>query len=219
MTKTVDYYFTPVSPWTYLGHERFVALCARHGATIRVKPCDIGGKIFPVSGGLPLAKRAPQRQAYRMMELERWRSFLGVPLTLEPKFFPTNPEIASLLIIAATRLGPHPAMALAGAILRGCWVEEKDVGDPATLRGIMVDAGFDADVLMRMAYSADVRAAYEANTQEAIDRGVFGAPTYVIDDELFWGQDRLDFVERALSGATNPASQATPQGAAGRCCG
>jgi len=218
MTKSVDYYLTPVSPWTYLGHERLVAMCAQHGATIHVKPCDIGGKIFPVSGGLPLSKRAPQRQAYRMMELKRWRSFLGVPLTLEPKFFPTNPEPASLLIIAATRLGPHPAMALAGAILRGCWVEDKDVGDAATLRSIMIDAGFDADVLMRVASSADVRADYEANTQEAIDRGVFGAPTYIIDDELFWGQDRLDFVERALAG-TSAASHTAPQGAAGRCCG
>ncbi len=217
MTKTVDYYFTPVSPWTYLGHERFAAMCARHGATIRVKPCDIGGKIFPVSGGLPLSKRAPQRQAYRMMELKRWRSVLGVPLTLEPKFFPTNPEPASLLIIAATRLGPHPAMALASAILRGCWVEQKDVADSATLRKIMIDVGFDADVLMRTASAADARAMYDANTQEAIERGVFGAPTYAIDDELFWGQDRLDFVERALAGGQATANDA-PQGAAGRCC-
>ncbi len=219
MTKTVDYYFTPVSPWTYLGHDRLAAMCAQHGATIRVKPCDIGGKVFPVSGGLPLGKRAPQRQAYRMMELKRWRSRLDMPLTLEPKYFPTNPEPASLLIVAATRLGPDPAMALAGAILRGCWVEEKDVGDAATLRKIMIDAGLDADVLTRMANSADVRAMYDANTQEAIDRGVFGAPTYAIDDELFWGQDRLDFVEQALAGADSPATPASPQGAAGRCCG
>lgn len=218
MTKTVDYYFTPVSPWTWLGHERFAAMCARHGATIRVKPCDIGGKVFPVSGGLPLAKRAPQRQSYRMMELKRWRSHLGIALTLEPKFFPTNPELASLLIVGATRLGPHPAMALAGAFLRACWVEERDVSDVTTLRRVMVDEGFDADVLLRMARSAEVRAAYEANTQEAIERGVFGAPTYVIGDELFWGQDRLEFVERALAGADAPAAQVTPQGPAGRCC-
>ncbi|MCC7546265.1 MAG: 2-hydroxychromene-2-carboxylate isomerase [Burkholderiales bacterium] len=219
MTKTVDYYFTPVSPWTWLGHERFAAMCARHGATIRVKPCDIGGRIFPVSGGLPLAKRAPQRQAYRMMELKRWRSHLGIALTLEPKYFPTNPELASLLIVAATRLGPDPAMALSAAILRACWVEDKDVSDAATLRRTMVDNGFDADVLMRMAHATDVRAAYEANTQEAIDRGVFGAPTFAIDDELFWGQDRLEFVERALAGTAAPAqSQASPEGPAGRCC-
>lgn len=219
MTKTVDYYFTPVSPWTYLGHDRFAAMCARHGATIRVKPCDIGGKVFPISGGLPLAKRAPQRQAYRMMELKRWRSYLGLPLTLEPKYFPTNPEPASLLIVAATRLGPHPAMALTGAVLRACWVEEKDVGDPATLRRIMIDAGFDADVLTRIANGPDARATYEASTQEAIERGVFGAPTYALDDELFWGQDRLDFVARALAGTDVAADQAqAPQGPAGRCC-
>jgi 2-hydroxychromene-2-carboxylate isomerase len=208
MNKIADYYFTPVSPWTYLGHDRFAALCAQYGATIRVKPCDIGGRIFPVSGGLPLAKRAPQRRAYRMMELERWRTHLGMPLTLEPKFFPTNPESASLLIIAAARLGAHPAMALARAILKACWVEEKDVGDHATLHRIVIDAGLDADVLARMSQSNDVRALYDANTQEAIDRGVFGAPTYVIDGELFWGQDRLDFVERALAGDTAAPTQA-----------
>lgn len=220
MTQTVDYYFTPISPWTYLGHARFAAICARHGAAIRVKPCDINGKIFPVSGGLPLAKRAPQRQAYRMMELKRWRECLGVPLTLQPKFFPTNPETAALLIVAANRLGSDPAMALAGALLRACWADEQDVGDTPSLRRIVTDAGFDADVLMRMATSPEVRTAYEANTQEAIDRGVFGAPTYVVGDELFWGQDRLDFLERALAGrsATTMAEEATPQGAAGRCC-
>ncbi|MCW5622086.1 MAG: 2-hydroxychromene-2-carboxylate isomerase, partial [Burkholderiales bacterium] len=204
---------------TYLGHARFAAICARHGATIRVKPCDINGKIFPVSGGLPLAKRAPQRQAYRMMELKRWREYLGVPLTLQPKFFPTNPETAALLIVAATRLGSDPAMALAGALLRACWVDEQDVGDAASLRRIVIDAGFDADVLMRMARSPEVRTVYEANTQEAVDRGVFGAPTYVVDDELFWGQDRLDFLERALAGnSAAAAAEAAPQGAAGRCC-
>lgn len=218
MTKTVDYYFTPVSPWTYLGHERFNAICTRHGATIRVKPCDIGGKVFPISGGLPLAKRAPQRQAYRLVELKRWRDYLGVPLTLQPKFFPTNPETAALLIVAATRLGADSAMALSGALLRACWVEEQDVGDAASLRRIVTDAGFDADVLMRMAQSSEVRAMYEANTQEAIDRGVFGAPTYVLDDEPFWGQDRLDFLERALAGNTTSAEPAAPQGPAGRCC-
>lgn len=217
MTKTVDYYFMPISPWTYLGHDRLNAMCAKHGASLRVKPCDIGGKIFPISGGLPLAKRAPQRQAYRMMELKRWRSVLNMPLTLEPKYFPTNSEFASLMIVAAARLGPHPAMALAGAILRACWVEEKDVSDRATLRTIANDAGLDADVLIRAAGSDDVRAIYDANTQEAIDRGVFGAPTYAIDDELFWGQDRLDFVERALAGGTAGNNDA-PQGPAGRCC-
>lgn len=217
MNKIVDYYFMPISPWTYLGHDRFTAMCAKYGATVRVKPCDIGGKIFPISGGLPLAKRAPQRQAYRMMELKRWRSVLNIALTLEPKYFPTNSEFASLMIVAAARLGPHPAMALSGAIMRACWVEEKDVSDRATLRAIATDAGLDADVLMRAAASDDVRAIYDANTQEAIERGVFGAPTYAIDDELFWGQDRLDFVERALAGETAGNNDA-PQGPAGRCC-
>ena len=98
--KAVDYYFSPMSPWTYLGHSRFADIAKRHGATINVKPVDFG-KIFPVSGGVPVAKRAPQRQAYRFVELKRWQKFLGVPLVLEPKFFPYETSLAARVIIAA----------------------------------------------------------------------------------------------------------------------
>ena len=100
MSKIVDYYFTPASPWTYLGHQRFEAMAKRHGAEIRYKPVDYG-KIFPVSGGLPLGKRAPQRQAYRLVELERWRKMVGIPLTVKPKFHPVASDLSSQLIIAA----------------------------------------------------------------------------------------------------------------------
>jgi 2-hydroxychromene-2-carboxylate isomerase len=200
MGKTVDYYFSPISPWTYLGHERFAAIAQRHGAAIEVKPADLS-KIFPVSGGLPLPKRAPQRQAYRMVELKRFRDYLGIPLNLEPKFFPAPGDAAAQLIVAARRAGgADAAMRLAGAILRACWAEDRNVGDAATLSAICTEQGMDAGALAAAAETAAVKAEYEGNTQEAVARKVFGAPSYVIAGEIFWGQDRLDFVERALAG-------------------
>lgn len=193
--KTVDYYFTPTSPWTYLGHERFGAIAAKHGAAIRCKPVDYG-KIFPASGGLPLAKRAPQRQAYRLVELERWRKFLGIALNLHPRFFPAPADLASRLIIAA------PAAAqfeLAGALLRAVWAEERNIADPATLRAIAASCGLDGAETLAAAAAPDAAARHDALTQEALALQVFGAPTYVFRGEPFWGQDRLDFLDRALA--------------------
>ena len=195
MTKTVDYFMTPASPWTYLGHDRFVALARKHGATVRVLPTDLS-KVFPVSGGLPLPKRAPQRQAYRLVELGRWREFLGLPLSLQPKFGASPVDVACRWILAA---GEAAALELAGALLRARWAEERDIADNATLAAIASACGQDAERIAVRAGSAEIAATYDACTQEAIDRQVFGAPTYVYRDELFWGQDRLDFLDRALA--------------------
>jgi len=199
MGKTVDYYFSPMSPWTYLGHARFADLVQRCGAVVNVKPVDFG-KVFPLSGGLPLAKRAPQRQAYRMVELRRFRDYLKLPLNLEPKFFPAATDLAAAFIVAAGRAGgSDAAMRLAGAVLRACWAEERNIADIETLSAICKEQGMNAGQLAAAAQSDAVRAEYEAHTQEAIARNVFGAPSYVIGGEIFWGQDRLDFVERALA--------------------
>ena len=196
--KQVDYYFTPVSPFTYMGHERFVAIAKKHGAGVAVKPVDIG-KVFSVSGGLPLKQRAPQRQAYRMFELKRWRQHLGMPLNPQPKFFPVPGDLASKWILAALESGTESGLKLAGAVMRAVWVEERDVSDAATLSAIATEQGFDAGALKIHAASSNIAARYEALTQEAIDRQVFGAPTYIYRDEPFWGQDRLDFLDRALA--------------------
>lgn len=198
--KTIDYYFTPVSPWTHFGHARLDEIARRHGAKIAVKPVDFG-RIFPVSGGLPLKQRAPQRQAYRMFELARWRDFLGIPIHLEPKFFPAPADPASLLILAAAPAGWQRQMDLAGALLRACWQEERNVADPATLQAVADGLGLQGEGLLARAGSAEIRAIYERLTDEAIERQVFGAPTCIVDDEPFWGQDRLDFVERRLAAA------------------
>jgi 2-hydroxychromene-2-carboxylate isomerase len=198
VSKAVDYYFTVASPWTYLGHDRFVARAARHGATIGVKPIDLS-RVFPVSGGLPLPKRAPQRQAYRLVELRRWRDHLGIPLNLQPKFAASGGDLAARWILAAAEGGAAAALDLAGAIMRARWAEERDIADEATLAAIAAALGQDGSGLAARAAAPDIQARYDACTQEAIDRQVFGVPTYIYRDEPFWGQDRLDFLDRALA--------------------
>jgi 2-hydroxychromene-2-carboxylate isomerase len=198
VTKLLDYYFTPVSPFVYFGHDRFVALARKHGATIAVKAINLG-EVFPVSGGLPLSKRAPQRQAYRLVELKRWSEHLNIPINIQPKFFPVNGDLAAGWILAAAEQGIGPALALLGAVGRAIWEQERDVAAESTLRDIASEQGLDAAALGRRAASTDIGARYKALTQEAIARQVFGAPNYVYDDELFWGQDRLDFLTRALA--------------------
>jgi 2-hydroxychromene-2-carboxylate isomerase len=201
MPKVVDYFLTPVSPWTYLGHERFRAICARHGAQIHLRVMDLG-KVFPASGGVPLKDRAPQRRAYRLVELRRWRDFLGMPLTVEPKFFPVPAEAPATAVLAVLeRHGTDAALDVAGDLLRAIWAEERNVAEAETLADVLTKRGLDASVLLAHARSAEVAARYIQNSQEAIARGVFGSPTYVYQDELFWGQDRLDFLERALASA------------------
>ena len=194
---TVDYFFATVSPWAYLGHARFVAMTQAAGAAVRVKPMDLG-EIFPLSGGLPLAKRAPQRQAYRLVELKRFSDFLGIPLHPQPAFFPVNGNDAARLILAADAArGSSAALDLAGRVGAAIWAQQRNVADHAVLATLLAEAGLPANLLDAEQLEA-AAPRYAACTAEARDLGVFGAPTYVIAGELFWGQDRLDFVQRRL---------------------
>lgn len=198
MPTTVQYYFAPNSPWTYLGHLRFWDIARKHGATIEVLPVDLGGKVFPQSGGLPLAKRAPQRQAYRLVELKRFSEHLHAPMNLQPKFFPVNPDDAAKLIIAvALHDGADAAMHITDAVLRAVWVDERNIADEATLATLLRERELPARRL-EDAHSQAVAERYEANTARAIEAGVFGAPSYVVGGEIFWGQDRLDFLDSRL---------------------
>ena len=197
----VDYYFTPVSPWAYLGHARFARLLADTGAAVSVRPVDYG-VIFPASGGLPLARRAPQRQAYRLVELQRFSDHLGVPLHTQPAHFPVAGDMASRLIIAVDQArGAPAALDLAHRVGRAIWSEQRHIADPAVLQALLVESGLtdaEAATLLAAADQPDVAATYAGYTQAAVDAGVFGAPSYVISGEIYWGQDRLDFVERRL---------------------
>jgi 2-hydroxychromene-2-carboxylate isomerase len=199
MPRHIDYYASLNSPWTHLGAARIEAMAARHGASIRVWPVDFSA-IFPVSGGLPLPKRAPQRQAYRLMELRRWRERLAEPIHIQPKHFPANELPAACCVIAVREtIGDAPAIKLAHRVLRALWQEEQDTGDPATLAALIRDIGLDADAVTKLGADPRWLARREEDTEAALARGVFGAPSYVIGDEIFWGQDRLEFVEQKLA--------------------
>lgn len=199
MTKQIDYYFAPQSPFVYLGHARFAQIAARHGAQINMKPADLG-RIFAASGGLPLAQRPPQRQTYRLLELARWARYLDVPMHTEPQYFPVSGDAASRLIIAARLAhGTARAMELTAGIARAVWAEQRNIADAGTLAQIADACGMDGNALLKASEAQAVQDEYAANTQQAIAAGVFGAPWYVYNGEPFWGQDRLDFLERALA--------------------
>ena len=199
MSHTLDYYFAPQSPWAYLGHQRFHAILKNAGAKVRVMPIDLGGKVFPISGGLPLGQRAPQRQAYRLTELERFSKWLRAPLHLKPTYFPVSGDDAAKLIIAVDMTaGSDAAMVMSGAVLTAVWSQQRNIADEKTLAELLTENGLPASCL-EQSHSQAVQIQYEKYTQMAIDAGVFGAPSYVLNGEIFWGQDRLDFVERALA--------------------
>jgi carboxymethylenebutenolidase len=198
--RRIDYYFAPQSPWTYLGHDRLVAMAHQAGAQVHLMPADFG-QIFAASGGLPLGKRAPQRQAYRLVELARFRDHLGLPLNLQPRFFPVAVDDAARLLIAAQlAAGSEVALKLSGAVFAAVWAQERNIADAGTLAELLAEQGLPAAWLDE-AHSAQVQELYEAHTRQAIATGVFGAPSYVIDGEIFWGQDRLDLLERRLARA------------------
>jgi 2-hydroxychromene-2-carboxylate isomerase len=199
MALHIDYYASLNSPWTHLGAARIEAMAMANNATLRIYPVDFGA-IFAQSGGLPLPKRSPLRQAYRLQELVRWRDQLGIPIQVQPKFFPSSEQHSASCVIALREtMGDQPAIKLAHRVLKAVWQEEKNAGDLATLAALITDIGLDADQVLKLGEDPRWAERRIADTQAALDRGVFGAPSYVIGDDIFWGQDRLDFVERRLA--------------------
>ena len=200
MALHIDYYASLNSPWTHLGAVRIEALAAKYGATMRIYPVDFGS-IFAASGGLPLPRRAPQRQAYRLQELRRWRDHLDIPINIQPKYFPSSEALTSGCVIALREtVDDAAAIRLAHRVLRAVWQDEMNPGDAASLATLITECGLDADSVMKLGAEPRWAEMRTADTQAALDRGVFGAPSYVIGDAMFWGQDRLEFVERYLAG-------------------
>ncbi len=196
MPVHVDYWLSVASPWTWLGSARFIALARDTGTRVTVRPMELGA-VFEASGGKLFSERPPQRQSYRQLDLARWSTRLGVPLNLQPRFYPVDRAPASRLLLAARETGAD-TLALSHAVLRAIWAEDRDISDWVTLAGIADDAGCAGRALVEAAQPASMQAAFEAETAAAIAADVFGAPTYVIDGERFWGQDRLDFVAERL---------------------
>ena len=197
MALTIDYFLVPQSPWTYFGHARFMAMAAAAGATVHIKPMDLG-QIFPKTGGLPVGQRSAQRQAYRLVELRRFADHLQMPLNLHPKFFPVAGDDAARLIITVDQHdGADAAMRLCGSLLSAVWAQERNIADATVLAELLNEQHLDIARLDQSKLPG-AQSTYQTYTDEALKVGVFGAPSYVVEGEMFWGQDRLEYLQRRL---------------------
>ena len=194
--KTVYYYHALSSPWAYLGWPEFKALIDKHDLNVVVRPT----RIVTDNGGVPLRSRPQPRQDYHAVELDRWRKRLDMPLVLKPRHYPTNNEFSARMVIAADRLG-LPSLELSHALLRALWSEEQDVTLPQVRIAVADKLGLDGAKLQAMEETPEVIQAWHDSHAEAARRGVFGTPTWVYQDVLYWGQDRLTFLDEALSQA------------------
>lgn len=202
MTQTIDYYFSHISPWAYLGHDLFAEIARKHGCTVRPRPVNLGA-LFPETGGLPLGKRHPVRQAYRWLELQRWRAKRELPLTLQPAHFPADPTLADCVAIALGQRGGDVA-AYSHRAFRACWELDRDLADEHVVAGILDDIGERDGAVIALARSPEVTATYAGNVDLAIKAGVMGSPAYVLNGEVFWGQDRLELLDDALASGRPP---------------
>ncbi|MEO0912840.1 MAG: 2-hydroxychromene-2-carboxylate isomerase [Pseudomonadota bacterium] len=191
----IDYYFTPISPFSYLAGLGLEEVAAKHGATVAYKPFNLM-ELGKETGFVPPKDRHPNRQKYRLQELTRIAEHAGLPITLQPAYWPANPVPSSTAIIAAAKAGGGDLGALVHGLMRACWAEEKDIGDDAVVAACLEAAGFGAELAgAGMLEGVEV---FQRNTEEALKAGVFGAPFYIVGEEGFWGQDRLAYLDRHL---------------------
>ncbi|QDL91990.1 2-hydroxychromene-2-carboxylate isomerase [Paroceanicella profunda] len=193
---TIDYFMVTVSPYTYLAGLELEALAARHGAEIVYRPFAIG-KVFEATGTPLPPQRHPSRQSYRLKDIARSAAAAGLPINVKPRHWPVNPVPSCAAVIAAQEAGSPNVGALAHALLAACWAEERDIADEAEVKACM--SAFDVDpALLDRRLLASVET-FERNTALALEKGVFGAPTYVVGEEVFWGHDRLGHLEAHLA--------------------
>jgi len=193
----IEYYLSVVSPWSYLGHKRFCDIARDNSAEILYLPID-SSILFAKTGGLALKDRSPQRKRYRMQELRRWRSRLELELNLEPQYFPTDSNLASRVIIGAIEAG-HDVAELVYELMRTVWVREEDVSETSVVIGAIERSGGSVDDLLAAANHSNVQDIIIENSEQAVSKGVFGVPSYVVGEEVFWGQDRLEFLDLFLN--------------------
>lgn len=202
MPRQVDYYFSLQSPWAYIGHRPFRELVRAYDLKVNHKPVVLID-LFSETGGLPLLKRHPARQRYRLVELQRWREKRGLQFHIQPKHWPFNARLADGVVIAAIEAGHDPDPYLRRAF-PAIWEDELNLADPAVVARIADEAGLPGKAMVERSGAEEIGAAYEQNRQDAIAADVFGSPAYVLDGEVFWGQDRLDLLEDALKSGRAP---------------
>ena len=193
----IEYYYGLPSPFAFLGLKKFQEIAKKYNAEIIEKPCDLVAGIFAKTGGIPVPQRSPQRQKYRLDELKRWSTFLNIKINIQPKYSPPkDPHLPAKFTIAADLLGVK--LIFGQELLKYVWCDEKDISDEKNIEEVSKMCNLDFKELSLLAKSEKVLKIYKDNTEEAVAKNVFGAPTYIYNNELFWGQDRLDFLERAL---------------------
>ena len=202
MPRQVDFYFSFQSPWAYIGHKAFQEVAKANDLKVNYKPVVLVD-LFSETGGLPLMKRHPVRQRYRMVELQRWRDKRGLNFHLQPANWPLNARLADGLVIAAIEAGldPEPFMRRAFAAV---WEDQLNLTDSATLIKLADESGLPGKRLVERSGSEEISAAYEKNRQDALAADVFGSPVYVLDGEVFWGQDRIELLADALKSGRAP---------------
>ena len=202
MQRQVDYYFSFQSPWAYIGHGVFREVATTYDLKVNYKPVVLVD-LFSETGGLPLMKRHPVRQRYRMVELQRWRDKRGLKFHLQPAGWPFNARLADGVVIAAIEAGvdPEPFMRRAFAAV---WENEFNLTDPATLVKLADESALPGKQLVERSGSDEISAVYEQNRQDALAADVFGSPVYVLDGEVFWGQDRIELLADALKSGRAP---------------
>jgi len=191
--RTIDFYFSFISLYTYIGYEAFQALVEKYDLEVNYKPIDLHA-IFAAGGGLPVTKRPPQRQAYRFVEMQRWALTRNIPLVLKPKHHPSNPEIGHRMLLAAMAQGQDIREFIHNA-LKILWVDDQNIEDPEIIVAAANRAGLNGPALLEQSQAADIQPKVDALTQEAVTRQVFGTPFFFYKDEPFWGQDRLEMLE------------------------
>jgi len=195
--KKILYFYSVVSPWSYLGIKRLNEISKKYSAQIIEKPIDLVGKVFVATGGTPVPQRHISRQNYRLLELKRWGDFLNIKINQKPKFFPPkDPHLPALFCLASIDMGIN--MDFSSKVLEHLWVKENDISNIDTLKLIADDLKISFEELNKLATSDKIKKIYEANTQEAINMNIFGVPSYIYNNEIFWGQDRLELLEYSL---------------------
>jgi 2-hydroxychromene-2-carboxylate isomerase len=202
MSRQIDYYFSFQSPWAYIGHKAFREVARTYDLKVNHKPLVLVD-LFSETGGLPLPKRHPVRQRYRLVELQRWRDKRGLTFHLQPANWPFNARLADGVVIAAIGAGhdPDPFLRRAYAAV---WEDQLNLADPATLVRLADETGLPGKQIVDRSATDEISAAYEQNRLDALKADVFGSPAYVLDGEVFWGQDRIELLADALKSSRTP---------------
>lgn len=200
--RVIDYYYYSASPFTYLGHDAIHAVAEKHGASLHVKPVILSG-LWEHSGAVPPAKRPPMRQRLRLVELQRMAEWRGLPINIHPKHWPVDTSLADRTVIALIEAGHDPRYFM-GKVFAGVWARDENVADEAVLASYLSQCGFDAKLALDDAKLPETETIRQRNTQDAVNADAVGVPCYVYNGEPFWGQDRIELLDRALGTGRSP---------------